>query len=364
MKYDLRISFAKTRRLPYRCYITSDDGRTVTSKSHPSRTETETWAADELYRLRNPQSEHIAQRGLALTFGQMVDAYLADDEVEGCKNLTMQAQQDALWWRDHFPETALTNLVKDDIRQALKAYLAGGRKPSSRNRKLASVRRVLRYCVARDWMSCGPRDTIAHQITNLPENNERKRGITQDEVGQLLAVCRDCEWDRMYLFILGLATTGARKMEWLAMEWDRVNLDAGTAYIPRTKNGKDKTLALTPAVVEELSRVRTEAERFRGGLVFPSPIDQDRPIDHRRYWESARAAIGYGGKMGDDNYLRLHDLRHTVGSYLASKGFDAFAIRDYLGHKNLASTNRYVHEDNDKKREVAHSAFGAVGVSS
>ena len=41
-------------------------------------------------------------------------------------------------------------------------------------------------------------------------------------------------------------------------------------------------------------------------------------------------------------YVRMHDLRHTVGTYAGQSGANAFLVRDLLRHKNLAMTGRYV----------------------
>ena len=43
--------------------------------------------------------------------------------------------------------------------------------------------------------------------------------------------------------------------------------------------------------------------------------------------------------------MRLHDLRHTVGTFAGQTGANAFLVRDKLGHKTLAMTGRYVNRD-------------------
>jgi integrase len=40
--------------------------------------------------------------------------------------------------------------------------------------------------------------------------------------------------------------------------------------------------------------------------------------------------------------VRLHDLRHTVGTYAGQSGANAFLVRDLLRHKDLSMTGRYV----------------------
>ncbi len=50
--------------------------------------------------------------------------------------------------------------------------------------------------------------------------------------------------------------------------------------------------------------------------------------------------------------VRLHDLRHTVGTYAGQTGANAFLVRDKLGHKTLAMTGRYVSQDAGPLREL------------
>jgi integrase len=49
----------------------------------------------------------------------------------------------------------------------------------------------------------------------------------------------------------------------------------------------------------------------------------------------------------------LHDLRHTVGTYAAQSGANAFLVRDLLRHKNLAMTGRYVNRADEPVRTLS-----------
>jgi integrase len=57
---------------------------------------------------------------------------------------------------------------------------------------------------------------------------------------------------------------------------------------------------------------------------------------------------------------RLHDFRHTSGTYAAQAGYNAFLVRDLLGHKTLAMTARYVGRDINPLRAVADRVAGRV----
>ncbi len=51
--------------------------------------------------------------------------------------------------------------------------------------------------------------------------------------------------------------------------------------------------------------------------------------------------------------VRLHDLRHTVGTYAGQSGANAFLVRDLLRHSNLAMTGRYVNRATDPVRTLS-----------
>ena len=55
-------------------------------------------------------------------------------------------------------------------------------------------------------------------------------------------------------------------------------------------------------------------------------------------------AAGIRGGLQDGSLadIRLHDLRRTLATRLAGAGLNSYILRDVLGHKTLAMSNRYV----------------------
>ena len=72
----------------------------------------------------------------------------------------------------------------------------------------------------------------------------------------------------------------------------------------------------------------------------------------RWFWDSIREAAG----LPD---VRIHDLRHSFASYLASSGASLPLIGAMLGHTNPATTARYAHLLDDPKRKAADTV-GAI----
>jgi integrase len=60
---------------------------------------------------------------------------------------------------------------------------------------------------------------------------------------------------------------------------------------------------------------------------------------------------------------RLHDFRHTTGTYAAQAGLNAFMVRDLLGHKTMAMTGHYVEKTTEPLRAAADAVSGRVAAA-
>ena len=133
--------------------------------------------------------------------------------------------------------------------------------------------------------------------------------------------------------ILMLLYTGVRKSNVFEMKWSDIDMEAKIWKIPQTKTDKNVTIALVEPAIEILKHRKEQAENE---WVFNSPYSQSGHIV-----ELKRAFSTILKKANITNF-RIHDLRHTLGTYLAANGADAFMIKRVLTHKNLQSTQIYV----------------------
>ena len=60
---------------------------------------------------------------------------------------------------------------------------------------------------------------------------------------------------------------------------------------------------------------------------------------------------------------RLHDFRHTTGTFAAQAGLNAFMVRDLLGHKTMAMTGRYVEKATEPLRAAADVVSGRIAAA-
>ena len=110
----------------------------------------------------------------------------------------------------------------------------------------------------------------------------------------------------MWLLLL----TGVRLKELLRAKWEHIDWDATTLFIGFTKNGDPLLAPLSLAAIERLKQIPHQDNN-------PHIIcgrDPGQPMfNMRKAWVRIRTAA----QMPD---LRIHDLRRTVGSWLARDG--------------------------------------------
>lgn len=101
-----------------------------------------------------------------------------------------------------------------------------------------------------------------------------------------------------------LLLTGCRVGEILALTWDDVDFEAGALVIRDAKAG-GRRHSIGAIVVAMLA----EMPRLGPWVVFGRDSDKPRSASTLAgSWDKIRTAAGLAG-------VRLHDLRHTVGTY-------------------------------------------------
>lgn len=226
----------------------------------------------------------------------------------------------------------------------------GENHPVNANRCVELLKAAMNYAERRGW-----REKHTNPVAGIEKFKEydRQRILLPQEIARLLEVLDGYTpqrgvWAAPWAIKL-LMLTGLRKTEWTFSKWSWVDFEAGTLTLPDSKTG--------PRVVH-LSRAVVELLRQMKGLsncewIVPGQL-QDRPLRGLgRHWAIVRARAGLEG-------VRLHDLRHTVGSLGHLAGLSQRQIADLLGHRRLVTTARYTHSHDAAKRGAADVAAAAI----
>ncbi len=190
------------------------------------------------------------------------------------------------------------------------------------------------------------------------KEKSRERFLQSDELPRFFQALAEEENTTARDFFLIALLTGARRGNVLAMRWEEINFSINQWHIPETKNGDGHTIPLSPAVIDILQQ-RLEREGLGNGFVFAGKGKTGHLIEPKTSWKRVlqRANI--------DN-LRLHDLRRTLGSWMAANGATTAIIGKTLAHKTQQATKVYERLNLDPVRlsvEAAHKAMlTAAGV--
>jgi integrase len=146
------------------------------------------------------------------------------------------------------------------------------------------------------------------------------------------------------LFVVALET-GLRKGDLLALRWESVDLASGWIRLETRKTGQEVVLPISSACREALLECRSRP--VASGRVFCDDLGKLLSETRvKRYFKIAKELAGITRR------LRFHDLRHTFGSNLASRGVSLQVIAKAMGHSSTQMTERYARPSREALEEV------------
>ena len=154
-----------------------------------------------------------------------------------------------------------------------------------------------------------------------------------------------------------IALTGARRQEIASLIWRHVDLANGQIVLPATrhktggKTGKPRIITL-PAAAQAIIARQPEGEP--DSFVF-RPAKGKGALGLSKVWrEKIRDAAELPEGIG------LHGLRHSLATGMAMAGAQAAEIMVTLGHRQLSTTQRYIHAAQDARTSLAERAAATV----
>jgi integrase len=157
-------------------------------------------------------------------------------------------------------------------------------------------------------------------------------------------------------YLIG-ARAGLRPGEVVALQWSDVDFAAGTLLVERqvrsgklgpTKGGRARTVPLSPALAEVLKKWKPAKARS-GDLVCPPAVrmrKNGKPgarygmyLGPKRFTTALAAAFKVSGIAPGTLYQYG---RHTFGSLTALGGVSTWRLKEWMGHQDISTTERYV----------------------
>jgi integrase/recombinase XerD len=247
----------------------------------------------------------------------------------------------------------------------LRTYLAElsrkGLAPTSRARKLSSIRQFFRFLLGEGLRADDPCSSIDSPKLGRP----LPKLLSLAKVESLLAAAGDAAGEagegvakrralRMHALIETLYATGLRVSELLALPRCVLTTDDRVLTI-KGKGGRERLVPLNDAarkaLAEHLAAVDADIAKGKAPSpwLFPSGSGGE-PLTRQRFGQELKALALAAGL--EPSRVSPHVLRHAFASHLLERGADLRTVQQLLGHADISTTQIYTHVLEERLRRL------------
>jgi integrase len=305
--------------------------------------------------------------GDRLTVEEVATRYVVHAERRGrkrstCENIESEAR---VHLEPFFGARSLDSIESEDVLDLIATLEAKGLAVKTIRNVVATLSALFNFAMApqRKWATANPCERL--ELPAVPEKTEI-RFLALEEVDALIDNTRAGMFEAIdRALFLTAAMTGLRKGELAALRWRDVDWSAGRIRVrqnyvrgefgtPKSKRST-RSVPMADEVGGEPERLFQQS-RFQGDgdLVFAHPATGE-PLPKANIMRRFRAALRAAGL--DDSHV-FHDLRHTFGTRMAAAGVPMRTLQEWLGHRDLATTQIYAdYAPSAREAEMVASAF-------
>jgi len=276
-------------------------------------------------------SEHTctAYKTDLLQFSEFLEIYYKEPEVENAQNKQIRAWVASLMKNDHTASTT--------------------------HRKLSSVRAFFKFLLQQGEIKKTPFVGI-----HLPKKKQRLPVYLEESATERLFEPNteifkdDFSGVRDLCMLQLLYATGMRRAEIISLTLSSINTNQGLLTV-LGKGNKTRLVPVPPDLLEVVIRyLAARKENFPNGDEQTLLLtDRGKPIYAKFVYDKVHH---YLGMVSDAEKRSPHVLRHTFATHLTNAGADLNAIKELLGHANLAATQIYTHNSIARLKEVYEKA--------
>lgn len=348
----------KHRGKPDRCYLIRYKDNQGKGKQEKVGWLSGGYSAEYAKEVRNKRLQTL-RHGAAILNTEMTFATAWEHFEKWILANTKRYRNDQSMYRNHlehrFAHLKLSQISPIDL-ENLKAGMAeAGKSPQMVKHALTLVSRI--YNKMND-LGLWHGDNPVKRVKKPQFDAARIRFLNQEEADLLLSdlAKRNMQIHDMALLALH---TGMRLGEIRALRWHSVDLKERIIHViasgeeDTTKNFTSRDTFMSDSVYEMLKEYERSANEFvfvnqYGGQHTGVPTTFKRTVNRL-----------FNEEVTDRRQkVTFHTLRHTFASWLALRGTPILTIRDLMGHKTLAMTERYAKLIPDARKNAVKNVFG------
>jgi site-specific recombinase XerD len=231
----------------------------------------------------------------------------------------------------------IQEVEKTDLEGFLKKLSGDGYTTKSLSRKINSIKTFYRFLKRENHVKINPAAEISHPKYEV----KPPRILSKMEYRALRDACRGDT--RTYAIVELFLQTGIRISELAALELD--DIKEKELVVKPQENHPQRVIPLNKAAKAALDKWLAVRPKTPTGTIFVTKTG--RPLLVR----NIRTTIDRYFKMAGIENAKVNDLRHTFIAHHLSSGTPLTMISKLVGHKRLATTEKYLDLVKEKMTE-------------
>ena len=216
---------------------------------------------------------------------------------------------------------------------------------STVSRKISAIKSFFKFLLKKGVVNSSP----VHLLETPKLAKRLPVFVKEDDISKLFSndnFNNNIEGIRDQLIMTFFYQTGIRLSELINIK----EKDVGVNEIKVTgKRNKQRLIPLTPNLFNLISLYREEKNRLFGSQSYLILTDKGNKLYEKFVY---RKVNSYLSLVSSKQKKSPHILRHTFATHMLNNGADLNAIKELLGHENLAATQIYTHNTFQKLKSI------------
>jgi len=234
------------------------------------------------------------------------------------------------------------------VRAWIAELMENGNSPKTVNRKISTLKSFFKYLLKTGEIKHNPVLKISG-----PKIRRKLPVFIEEKSMNLLLLDNPKTYEdaRNRLIVEIFYTTGIRRAELIGLRLKDVNIDENIIKVLGKRN-KERMVPIHPSLLPLINSYLS----FKQNAI-PNPEDFDYffiTIKGKKMYPKLvyRIVNNYLSMVSTKKNRSPHVLRHTFATHMLNHGADLNAVKELLGHANLAATQIYTHNTIEKLKNI------------
>ncbi|MBU0626050.1 tyrosine-type recombinase/integrase [Patescibacteria group bacterium] len=254
------------------------------------------------------------------------------------------------WIKPKLGKKILKSITANDLQSIVNSMLKKEMAPRTTQSIKQIMRPLFKYYADKGLIHGNPAALI--QIPRF--DNTVQLSLNENDIKSLYSAIKNYPLEPFNTLFMWLAE-GRRLNELLSLEWKQIDFDNQTYSIASAKNKAGVTMQYR--LRDNIAKALKNFDK-KSPFVFHALTDKSKQMSK----ETVRGPWAKLLKSANIEHLRIHDLRHIIGSDLVSNNHTLEEIAQVLGHTSTSVTKRYSKVRQNKTNEALDSFFGRINV--